>query len=91
MRKKYYVDRMIYTLHNRPVKGQKEYWETVINPIVMRTNNLDEAMDRYHHEVNTNKDKYVEIILFKRSNDEDEVVESFSTLDPDIKIRIQNG
>lgn len=88
MRKKYYVDRMIYTLHNRPVKGQKEYWETVINPIVMRTNNLDEAMDRYHHEVNTNKDKYVEIILFKRSNDEDEVVESFSTLDPDIKIRI---
>ena len=79
---------MIYTLHNRPVKGQKEYWETVINPIVMRTNNLDEAMDRYHHEVNTNKDKYVEIILFKRSNDEDEVVESFSTLDPDIKIRI---
>lgn len=88
MRKKYYVDRMIYTLHNRPIKDQKEYWESAIDPTVMRTNNLDEAMDRYHHEVNTNKDKYVEIILFKRCKDEDEVIESFSTLDPNIKIRI---
>lgn len=88
MRKKYYVDRMIYTLHNRPVKGQKEYWEADINPIVIRTNDLDRAMDRYRQEVNTSKDRYVEITLFKRSNDEDEVVESFSTLDPDIKIRI---
>ena len=88
MRKKYYVDRMIYTLHNRPVKGQKEYGEAGINPIVIRTNDLDEAMDRYHREVNTCKDKYVEISLFKRSSDEDEVIESFSTLDPNIKIRI---
>lgn len=88
MRKKYYVDRMIYTLHNRPIKGQKEYWEADINPIVIRTNDLDEAMDRYHHEVDTCKDKYVEISLFKRSSDEDEVIESFSTLDPNIKIRI---
>ena len=88
MRKKYYVDRMIYTLHNRPIKGQKEYWEAGINPIVMRTNDLDEAMDRYRHEVNISKDKYVEITLFKRSKDEDEVIESFSTLDPGIKIRI---
>ena len=82
------MDRMIYTLHNRPIKGQKEYWEVDINPIVIRTNDIDEAMDRYHHEVNTCKDKYVEITLFKRSNDEDEVIESFSSLDPDIKIRI---
>lgn len=88
MRKKYYVDRMIYTLHNRPIKGQKEYWDSAIDPIVIRTNDLDEAMDRYHHEVDTCIDKYVEIILFKRSNDEDEVVESFSTLDPNVKIRI---
>lgn len=88
MRKKYYVDRMIYTLHKRPVKGQKEYWESDVDPIVIRTNDLDEAMDRYHHEVNTSKDKYVEITLFKRSNDEDEIIESFSTLDPNIKIRI---
>lgn len=88
MRKKYYVDRMIYTLHNRPVKGQKEYWESAIDPTVIRTNDLDEAMDRYHHEVNTSKDKYVEITLFKRSNDEDEIIESFSSLDPNIKIRI---
>lgn len=88
MRKKYYVDRMIYTLRNRPIKGQKEYWESGINPIVLRTNDLDEAMDRYHHEVNTCKDKYVEITLFKRSNDEDEIIESFSSLNPDIKIRI---
>lgn len=88
MRKKYYVDRMIYTLHKRPVKGQKEYWESAIDPTVIRTNDLDEAMDRYHHEVNTSKDKYVEITLFKRSNDEDEIIESFSSLDPDIKIRI---
>lgn len=88
MRKKYYVDRMIYTLHNRPIKGQKEYWEADINPIVIRTNDLDEAMDRYHREVNTCKDKHVEISLFKRSSDEDEVIESFSTLDPNIKIRI---
>ena len=88
MRKKYYVDRMIYTLHDSPIEGQKEYWESAINPIVIRTNDLDEAMDRYRHEVNTSKDKYVEIILFKRSKDEDEVIESFSTLDPGIKIRI---
>lgn len=88
MRKKYYVDRMIYTLHNRSIKGQKEYWESEINPIVIRTNDLDEATERYHHEVNTCKDKYVEITLFKRSNDEDEVIENFSTLDPGIKIRI---
>lgn len=88
MRKKYYVDRMIYTLHNRPIKGQKEYWESAIDPTVIRTNNIDEAMDRYHHEVNTCKDRYVEITLFKRSNDEDEIIESFSTLDPNIKIRI---
>lgn len=79
---------MIYTLHNRPIKGQKEYREADINPIVIRTNDLDEAMDRYHREVNTCKDRYVEITLFKRSKDEDEVIESFSTLDPDIKIRI---
>lgn len=88
MRKKYYVDRMIYTLHNRPIKGQKEYWESAIDPTVIRTNDIDEAMDRYHHEVNTCKDRYVEITLFKRSNDEDEIIESFSTLDPNIKIRI---
>lgn len=88
MRKKYYVDRMIYTLHNRPIKGQKEYWESAIDPTVIRTNDLDEAMDRYHHEVNTSKDKYVEITLFKRSNNEDEIIESFSSLDPNIKIRI---
>lgn len=88
MRKKYYVDRMIYTLHHRPIKGQKEYWESDVDPIVMRTNDLDEAMDRYHHEVNTSKDKYVEITLFKRSNNEDEIIESFSSLDPNIKIRI---
>lgn len=88
MRKKYYVDRMIYTLHKRPIKGQKEYWESNIDPIVLRTNDLGEALDRYHHEVNINRDKYVEIILFKRSNDEDEIIESFSTLDPNIKIRI---
>lgn len=88
MRKKYYVDRMIYTLHNRPIKGQKEYWESAIDPTVIRTNDIDEAMDRYHHEVNTCKDRYVEITLFKRSNDEDEVVESFSTLDPNVKIRV---
>lgn len=88
MSKKYYVDRMIYTLRNRPIKGQKEYWEAGINPIVIRTNDLDEAMDRYRYEVNTNKDKYVEITLFKRSNDEDEIIESFSTLDPNVKIRI---
>lgn len=88
MRYKYYVDRMIYTLHNRPIKGQKEYWESAIDPIVIRTNDLDEAMDRYHQEVNTCKDRYVEITLFKRSKDEDEVIERFSTLDPDIKIRI---
>lgn len=88
MRKKYYVDRMIYTLHNRPIKGQKEYWEASINPIVMRTNDLDEAMDRYRQEVKTSKDRYVEITLFKRSNDEDEIIESFSSLDPNIKIRI---
>lgn len=88
MRKKYYVDRMIYTLHNRPIKGQKEYWESAIDPTVIRTNDLDEAMDRYHHEVNTSKDKYVEITLFKRSNDEDDIIESFSSLDPNIKIRI---
>lgn len=88
MRKKYYVDRMVYTLHNRPIKGQKEYWETGINPIVIRTNDLDEAMDRYRHEVNTSKDRYVEIALFKRSKDEDEVIESFSTLESGIKIRI---
>lgn len=88
MRKKYYVDRMVYTLHNRPIKGQKEYWESAIDPIVMRTNDLDEARDRYHHEVNISKDKHVEITLFKKSNDEDEVIESFSTLDPNIKIRI---
>lgn len=79
---------MIYTLHNRPIKGQKEYWEADINPIVIRTNDLDEAMDQYRQEVNTSKDRYVEITLFKRSNDEDEVIESFSTLDPGIKIRI---
>ena len=79
---------MIYTLHNRPIKGQKEYWEADINPIVIRTNDLDRAMDRYRQEVNTSKDKYVEIYLFKRSSDEDEVIESFSTLDPNIKIRI---
>lgn len=88
MRKKYYVDRMIYTLHKRPIKGQKEYWESAIDPTVIRTNDLDEAMDRYHHEVNTSKDKYVEITLFKRSKDEDEIIESFSSLDPNIKIRI---
>lgn len=88
MRKKYYVDRMIYTLHNRPIKGQKEYWESAIDPTVIRTNDIDEAMDRYHHEVNTCKDRYVEITLFKRSNDEDEIIESFSTLDLNIKIRI---
>lgn len=88
MRKKYYVDRMIYTLHNRPIKGQKEYWESAIDPTVIRTNDIDEAMDRYHHEVNTCKDRYVEITLFKRSNDEDEIIESFSTLDPNNKIRI---
>ncbi len=88
MRKKYYVDRMIYTLHNRPLKGQKEYWESNIDPTVLRTNDLDEAMDRYHHEVNINRDKYVEVILFKRSNDEGEIIESFSTLDPNVKIRI---
>lgn len=88
MRKKYYVDRMVYTLHNRPIKGQKEYWESAIDPIVIRTNDLDEAMDRYHREVNTCKDKYVEISLFKRSSDENEAIESFSTLDPNIKIRI---
>lgn len=88
MRKKYYVDRMIYTLHNRPIKGQKEYWESAIDPTVIRTNDIDEAMDRYHHEVNTCKDRYVEITLFKRSNDEDEIIESFSTLDPNVKIRI---
>lgn len=88
MRKKYYVDRMIYTLHNRPIKGQKEYWESAIDPTVIRTNDIDEAMDRYHHEVNTCKDRYVEITLFKRSNDEDEIIESFSTLDPNIKIRV---
>ena len=88
MRKKYFVDRMTYTLHDSPIEGQKEYWESDVDPIVIRTNDLDEAMDQYHHEVNTCIDKYVEIILFKRSNDEDEVVESFSTLDPDIKIRI---
>lgn len=88
MRKKYYVDQMIYTLHKRPIKGQKEYWEADINPIVIRTNDLDEAMDRYRQEVNTSKDRYVEITLFKRSNDEDEIIESFSTLDPSIKIRI---
>lgn len=82
------MDRMIYTLHNRPIKDQKEYWESAIDPTVIRTNDIDEAMDRYHHEVNTCKDKYVEITLFKRSNDEDEVVENFSTLDPNIKIRI---
>lgn len=91
MRKKYYVDRMVYTLHNRPIKGQKEYWESAIDPTVIRTNDLDEAMDRYHHEVNASKDKYVEITLFKRSKDEDEIIESFSSLDPNIKIRIQNG
>lgn len=88
MRKKYYVDRMIYTLHNRPIKGQKEYWESAIDPTVIRTNDLDEAMDRYRHEVNTSKDRYVEITLFKRANDEDEIIESFSSLDPNIKIRI---
>lgn len=88
MKNKYFVDRMTYTLHDSPIEGQKEYWEAGINPIVMRTNDLDEAMDRYRQEVNTSKDRYVEITLFKRSNDEDEVVESFSTLDPDIKIRI---
>lgn len=88
MRKKYYVDRMIYTLHNRPIKGQKEYWESAIDPTVIRTNDIDEAMDRYHHEVNTCKDRYVEITLFKRSNDEDEIIENFSSLDPNIKIRI---
>lgn len=82
------MDRMIYTLHKRPIKGQKEYWESDINPIVMRTNDLDEAMDRYHHEVNASKDKYVEITLFKRSNNEDEIIESFSSLDPNVKIRI---
>lgn len=88
MRKKYYVDRMIYTLHKRPVKGQKEYWESDVDPIVIRTNDLDEAMNRYHHEVNTSKDKYVEITLFKRPNDEDEIIESFSSLDPNVKIRV---
>lgn len=88
MRKKYYVNRMVYTLHNRPIKGQKEYWESAIDPTVIRTNDLDEAMDRYRHEVNTSKDRYVEIALFKRSKDEDEVIESFSTLDSGIKIRI---
>lgn len=82
------MDRMVYTLHKRPIKGQKEYWEADINPIVIRTNDLDRAMDRYHQEVNTSKDRYVEITLFKRSKDEDEVIESFSTLDPSIKIRI---
>ena len=54
----------------------------------MRTNDLDEAMDRYQHEINTNDGKYVDITLFKRSNDDDEIIESFSTLDPNIKIRI---
>ena len=82
------MDRMVYTLHKRPIKGQKEYWEADINPIVIRTNDLDEAMDRYRQEVNTSKDRYVEITLFKRSNDEDEIIESFSSLDPNIKIRI---
>ena len=79
---------MAYTLHNRPIKGQKEYWETGINPTVIRTNDLDEAMDRYRHEVNTSKDRYVEITLFKKSNEEDENIESYSTIDPNIKIRI---
>lgn len=88
MRKKYYVDRMIYTLYKRPVKSQKEYWESDVDPIVIRTNDIDEAMDRYRQEVNTSKDRYVEITLFKRSNDEDEIIESFSSLDPNIKIRI---
>ena len=82
------MDRMVYTLHKRPIKGQKEYWEADINPIVIRTNDLDRAMDRYRQEVNTSKDRYVEITLFKRSKDEDEVIESFSSLDPNIKIRI---
>lgn len=38
MKKKYFVDRMTYTLHNRPIKGQKEYWESAIDPTVIRTN-----------------------------------------------------
>ena len=88
MRKKYYVDRMIYTLHNRAIKGQKEYWESERNPIVIRTYELYVARERYQHEINTNDGKYVDITLFKRSNDEDEIIESFSTLDPNIKIRI---
>lgn len=88
MKNKYFVDRMTHTLHDSPIEGQREYWESAINPIVIRTNDLDEAMDRYRHEVNTSKDRYVEITLFKKSNDEDEIIESFSTLDPNIKIRI---
>ncbi|MBE6120095.1 MAG: hypothetical protein E7189_06630 [Erysipelotrichaceae bacterium] len=88
MKNKYFVDRMTYTLHDSPIEGQKEYWEEDINPIVIRTNDIAEAKRIYREEVQSCKDKYAEVILFKSSSDEDEIIDKFSTLDNDIFIRI---
>lgn len=79
---------MVYTLHNSPLKGQKEYWETDIEPIVLKTNNLEEAKSVFKREVEANKNKAVEIILFQKGKDEDIAIDTYSTLKNNVFIRI---
>ena len=88
MKKKYYVDRMVYTLHNSPIAGQKEYWETDIDPMAIQTEDIRKAVDRYYSEVEKHKDDCVKIALYMHSDDEDVQIECFSTMDPDILIRL---
>lgn len=88
MRYKYYIDRMVYTLHNSPIKGQKEYWETDIEPIVLKTNDLEEAKSVFNKEVESNKNKLVEVMLLEKGKDEDIIIKSYTTLKGDISIRI---
>lgn len=79
---------MVYTLHNCPIKGQKEYRETDIEPIALKTNDFEKAKSAFNKEVESNKDQLVEIVLFQKGKDEDIPLDSYSTLKKDIFVRI---
>lgn len=88
MKKKYFVDRMTYTLKDSPIKGQKEYWENDIDPIVIQTDDLKEAIKAYEQEIKKCKNEIVEVILYMNYEGNIIPLETYSNLDENIMIRI---
>lgn len=88
MKKKYFVDRMTYTLHDGPIEGQKEYWENDIDPIAMQTNDLKEAIKAYDEEIENYKNNIVEVLLCMNYEGNIIPLETYSNLDENIMIRV---